>query len=154
MTVVKCILPKNPEFKALVRWVLMFTEVQYFCYDENYLPDVGLLEITTLQEVQEMNIIIRDAVQDEELEVSNRFILMLYAFIGISNKVLVSSKDEATAEVLLHFFPKDLQVIDFAQLRKIIFFANNYLTKAINELAPFIESYNDMKQWLDKLEIE
>ena len=154
MSLVKCILPKNPEVKAAIRLVLMFTEVQYFCYDEKYLPDVGLLQINTLQEVQEMNIVIRDAVQDEELEVSNRFILMLYAFIGISNKVLVSSNDEATAEVFLQFFPKDLQVTNFAQLRNMIFFVNNYLTQAIEEFAPFIDGYNDMKEWLNNLEIE
>ncbi len=153
MSEINFFLPTEPWFRAQLRLVFIFIEIHYLAYEEGLLRSAGLDEITTLEEIKTISVQVREADPTKEIEVNSDFLLLLYAFVVIMNKILVSDMDEKVAMELVRVMPPDHEIRKFETFRDIALIANARLIEQVQEQAIFIEHFIALQQWLDQLEV-
>jgi hypothetical protein len=148
-------IPANAKLRGIIHWVLMFTEIQILVYEEAGIPDVGLLQITSLADIQKISVGIRAVPLDQEIEINSEFFLLLYACTIIMNKVLVSSNDELTAKVFLAMMNQsDSKLNKFEIFRDVSIKTNQYLIDQIESFSFAIAGFENVKKWVNDLDID
>lgn len=149
------LLPNNKQFRSSLILLLVFVETQLIIYEMGEFTDAGLSEITTLDEVKVLIVIIRESNknENEDCALNSATLLKFYAFAIIVNKLLVSDLDDVVLTLFKSKLPETYSYLDSVVLRKAVIICNNAILEVIREQAHLLTGFNDWDNWLNELEI-
>jgi hypothetical protein len=149
------LLPNNKQFRSSLILLLIFVETQLIIYEMGEFTDAGLSEITTLDEVKELIVSIRESNKhvEEDCVLDSSTLLKFYAFAIIVNKLLVSELDDIIIALFKSKLPKTYSYLDFALVRKAVLLCNNTILEVIKEQSHLLVGFNELDNWLNEIEI-